>query len=77
MSRRRTWGQALKQAAIKFAREAEQFVGANDAAPCAGCKCPRSSHCGCGMHCFGPDGDDKVPCKCQGFTPVPEPEQAA
>lgn len=77
MTRRRTWGQALKEAAIKFAREAEQFVGANDAQPCANCKDPRSKHCGCGMHCFGPEEDNSVPCKCPGFAPVPEGTQAA
>ena len=79
MSRRRTWGQALKEAAVKFAREAEQFVGANDAAPCANCTDPRSAHCGCGMHCFGTldgKGGGKA-CECPGFAPKPEPEPAA
>lgn len=61
MTRRATWGQALKEAAIKFAREAERFVGAQDAAPCL-CEHPRSEHCGCGMHCFAKG------CECQGFA---------
>jgi hypothetical protein len=66
VSRRATWGQALKEAAIKFAREAERFVGANDAASCANCDHVRSEHCGCGMHCF------HKPCECSGFAPKPE-----
>ncbi len=77
MTRRRTWGQALKEAAIKFAREAEQFVGANDAQPCGGCVHPRSAHCGCGMHCFGGTDGNTATCECQGFVPKPEPEPAA
>ena len=77
MSRRKSWGVALKEAAVKFAREAERFVGANDAAPCANCEDPRSAHCGCGMHCFGPKEDGSVPCKCSGFAPKPEEPQVA
>ena len=62
---RRTWKDALKEAAVKLVREAERLVGANDAAPCAGCGHPRSQHCGCGMHCIG----SGTPCECGGFTP--------
>ena len=67
MTRRATWGQALKEAAIKFAREAERYVGANDAASCGGCVHQRSSHCGCGMHCFGSTDGGTAHCECQGF----------
>ena len=67
MTRRATWGQALKEAAIKFAREAERYVGANDAASCGGCVHQRSSHCGCGMHCFGGTDGGTAHCECQGF----------
>lgn len=72
MNRRATWGQALKDAAIKFAREAERFVGANDSAPCGSCVHPRSEHCGCGMHCFGHTDGGTANCECQGFVPKPE-----
>jgi hypothetical protein len=67
---RPTWQQALKDAALKLAREAERYVGANDAAPCVNCEDPRSAHCGCGMHCFGTmDGrGGGKPCECQGFV---------
>ncbi len=79
MSRRRTWGVALKEAAIKFAREAERFVGANDSAVCANSTCEhtRSEHCGCGMACFGKRDGGTAACECTGFVPKPEPEPAA
>ena len=65
MSRTRSLVQALKDAAIKFAREAERFVGADDATECLACKHPRSDHCGCGAHCFGSTNN----CPCAGFDP--------
>ena len=68
MTRRATWGQALKEAAIRFAREAERFVGAQDAAPCGGCDHLRSDHCGCGMHCSAKTSDGLHGCECPGFT---------
>ena len=74
MTRRATWGQALKEAAIKFAREAERFVGANDAEPCSNCAHPRSEHCGCGQHCGAKTTDGMHGCECQGFAPKPEPK---
>jgi hypothetical protein len=74
MTRRATWGQALKEAAIKFAREAERFVGAQDDAPCGACAHARSEHCGCGMHCFGALDGTTPTCACQGFAAKPEPK---
>jgi len=74
MTRRATWGQALKEAAIKFAREAERFVGANDAEPCSNCAHPRSEHCGCGMCCMGHTDGGTASCECQGFAPKLEPK---
>jgi len=65
---RTTWGSALREAAIKFAREAERFVGAQDEAPCGGCAHVRSDHCGCGMHCGGSIDGGTAHCECQGFT---------
>ena len=69
---RSTWGQALKDAAVKLAREAERFVGANDASPCAGCAHPRSEHCGCGMCCTGRMDGGPASCECHGFAPKVE-----
>lgn len=69
MSRTRTLGQALKDAAIKFAREAERFVGADDATECLACSHPRSEHCGCGAHCFGMNPAGILNCVCTGFAP--------
>jgi hypothetical protein len=65
-------GQALKNAAIRFAREAERYVGANDATPCT-CSHPRSEHCGCGTSCLGYTVDESRAigmrrCECEGFT---------
>jgi hypothetical protein len=74
MTKRPTWGQALKDAAIKLAREAERFVGAHDEAPCGDCPHPRSRHCGCGMHCFDHTDGGTASCECKGF--VPKPDQA-
>lgn len=69
---RPTWGQALKDVAVKLAREAERFVGATDASPCAGCAHPRSAHCGCGMYCTGRMDGGPANCACQGFAPKAE-----
>jgi len=69
---RPTWGQALKDVAVKLAREAERFVGANDASTCAGCAHPRSEHCGCGMYCTARPHGSTAPCGCQGFAPKVE-----
>jgi hypothetical protein len=74
---RSTWGQALKAAAVKLAREAERYVGGHDEAPCVACSHARSQHCGCGTVCLAPaDPTDtgKVYrcCECQGFAPKAE-----
>jgi hypothetical protein len=74
MSRKRpSLGGVIKDIAVKLAREAERYVGAEDASPCA-CEHPRSAHCGCGTHCFGTmDGKGGgKPCECSGFTPKAE-----
>lgn len=65
---RRSIGQALKDVAIKLAREAERYVGAGDAAPCAGCSHARLDHCGCGMVCLGSTDGGTAKCECQGFA---------
>lgn len=76
MNRKRpSIGGLVKDIAVKLAREAERYVGAEDASPCL-CDHPRSAHCGCGTHCFGTlDGKGGgSPCECQGFTPKVEAE---
>lgn len=79
MSRpRASFGQALKDVALRLAKEAERYVGAKDTTPCAGCNHLRSEHCGCGTSCLAPgDPADKGKgmyrsCECGGFTPKPE-----
>lgn len=68
-------GGLVKDIAVKLAREAERYVGAEDQASCL-CDHPRSAHCGCGTHCFGTlDGKgDGTACECQGFAPKAEAE---
>lgn len=61
-------GQMLKDAALRLVSEAERYVGAKDATPCAGCDHARSEHCGCGMHCFAKTSDGLHGCECGGFT---------
>jgi hypothetical protein len=69
MSRpRATWGQALKDIAVRVAREAERYVGAQSDAPCSGCVHVRSEHCGCGTVCLGPTDGGTARCECQGFA---------
>lgn len=68
MSRpRATWGQALKEIAVRVAREAERYVGAQDGTVCL-CDHPRSAHCGCGTVCLGTTDGGTARCECQGFA---------
>lgn len=81
MSRKRpSIGGLVKDIAVKLAREAERYVGAEDASLCASCSHQRSDHCGCGSVCLAPENpDDKGKgsyrhCACEGFAPKPEAE---
>lgn len=56
---------ALKDVAVRLAREAERYVGAQDVTPCAACSHPRAEHCGCGTVCLA---DDRA-CRCAGYSP--------
>jgi len=68
MSRPRSLGQALKEAALRFAREAERYVGADDVTPCE-CGHSRAEHCGCGTTCLGTTDGGTARCECSnGFT---------
>ena len=64
MARRASLSRALKDVAIKLAREAERYVGEGDATMCK-CGHERSKHCGCGSVCV-----PGVTCECEGFTPA-------
>ena len=71
MSRKRpSIGGLVKDIAVKLAREAERYVGAEDASPCASCSHARSEHCGCGSVCLAQERQ----CACEGFAPKPEAE---
>lgn len=68
--KRPTWTELVKDVAVKLAREAERYVGAQDATPCSSCDHPRSAHCGCGTVCLH-ELDGKR-CSCVGFVPRAE-----
>ena len=77
MARRTSIKDALKDVAVRLAREAERYVGERDTTVCL-CAHARSEHCGCGTVCLAPeDPADKGKgsykhCACQGFTPETE-----
>ena len=61
-------GGLVRDIAVKLAREAERYVGADDQTACASCGHMRSEHCGCGTVCLGSERK----CVCEGFAPKPE-----
>ena len=76
MSRRRpALGDVIKDIAVKLAREAERYVGAQDATACR-CGHERSAHCGCGSVCLAPEKEEDKgtgrTCQCAGFSPKVE-----
>lgn len=66
MAKRPTIGGLVKDFAAKLAREAERYVGAEDATMCV-CGHERSAHCGCGTVCMC-----DPTCSCKGFSPESE-----
>lgn len=70
MTKRASFGQAVKEAALRLAQEAERFIGASDATLCSdtNCKHPRSRHCGCGTVCLDYTDGGTAKCECQGFV---------
>lgn len=65
MSIRPSLAAAIKDVAVRIAREAERYVGAQNKTPCASCTHARSAHCGCGMVCIDADRS----CRCEGYVP--------
>lgn len=74
MAKRASLKDALKDVAVRLAREAERYVGERDSTTCV-CGHARNEHCGCGTVCLAPQDEAERGkssyrhCACDGFTP--------